>query len=524
MDKFTFSNRNIETAIGEVSAFLRKYKVEQKEILRLTLAMEDTLLNYRNALGEDADFRLKCVHRFGRLRIELNVSGNSFNVFAAGEEEDFSRMLLAGIGMAPVWRYRNGQNIIIFTPKKKKPSQMLTISAAILLALLGGGLSRLLPTGIQNTISVQLLTPVSDAFLGFLNAVAGIMIFLAVVWSICSIGDMATLTTIGKKMMSRMLFMMTLLPTVFALCILPLFQFTGTSGSGNIDLSGLFGMVLGILPSNLITPFTEGNFLQIIFLAAIVGIALLVLGSKTSLIVSFIEQADILFQLILEVVCSLIALEIFISIYNMVLSGSYTVLAEAYKAPLLTLSGCLFAICVYLCVICIRNRMNPGVLLHKIMPSFLIGLTTASSSAAMSTAMETCEKGYGIDKKIVSFGVPLGQIVFGIGSVIEFIVLGFCMAEIYGVAVSPVWIGTTIFTSVILKIATPPIPGGSVALCTILFSQLGLPMEGLAVAVAIDVIADFFITATDVFCLQGELIVLSGKINMLDTDKLRKRM
>lgn len=505
----------------EVSSFLRKYKVEQKEILRLTLALEDTLLNYRDVMGEDAYACLKCIHRFGRLRIELSVAGNSFNVFAAGEDEDFSRMLLAGIGMAPVWQYRNGQNIIVFTPGKKKPSQLLFLFAAILLALSGGVLSRLLPENVQTVLSVQLLTPVSDAFLGLLNAVAGIMIFLAVVWSICSIGDMATLTTIGKKMLSRMLFMMTLLPTIFALCILPLFHFAGMSGGGGVDLSGPFGMLLGIIPTNLITPFAEGNFLQIIFIAAIVGIALLVLGGKTSLIVSFIEQANLLFQLILEVICSLIALEIFISIYNMVLSGSYTVLAEAYKAPLLTLAGCLFAGCVYLCGICIRNRVKPGVLLRKIMPSFLIGLTTASSSAAMSAVLETCEKEYGIDKKLVSFGVPLGQIIFGIGSVIEFIVLGFCMAEIYGVAVSPVWIGMTIFTSVILKIATPPIPGGSVALCTILFGQLGLPMEGLAVAVAIDVIADFFITATDIFCLQGELIVLSGKLNMLDEERLR---
>lgn len=505
----------------EVSSFLRKYKVEQKEILRLTLALEDTLLNYRDVMGEDAYACLKCIHRFGRLRIELSVAGNSFNVFAAGEDEDFSRMLLAGIGMAPVWQYRNGQNIIVFTPGKKKPSQLLFLFAAILLALSGGALSRLLPENVQTVLSVQLLTPVSDAFLGLLNAVAGIMIFLAVVWSICSIGDMATLTTIGKKMLSRMLFMMTLLPTIFALCILPLFHFAGMSGGGGVDLSGPFGMLLGIIPTNLITPFAEGNFLQIIFIAAIVGIALLVLGGKTSLIVSFIEQANLLFQLILEVICSLIALEIFISIYNMVLSGSYTVLAEAYKAPLLTLAGCLFADCVYLCGICIRNRVKPGVLLRKIMPSFLIGLTTASSSAAMSAVLETCEKEYGIDKKLVSFGVPLGQIIFGIGSVIEFIVLGFCMAEIYGVAVSPVWIGMTIFTSVILKIATPPIPGGSVALCTILFGQLGLPMEGLAVAVAIDVIADFFITATDIFCLQGELIVLSGKLNMLDEERLR---
>lgn len=522
MDKFTITNENIEKAAETVSAFLQKNKVEQKDILRLTLALEDTLLNYRDTFGEATICSLKCIRRFGRLRIELTVDGNSYNIFSSGDEENFSRMLMSGIGMAPVWQYKNGQNIIIFTPKKKKKSQIVYIIAAILCGLAGGWLSGLLPQSTQLFISEQLLVPVSDTILRLLNTVAGIMIFLSVVWGICSIGDMASLTAIGKKMISRMLLMMTLIPTVFALLILPLFDFSKDAGTGTFNLSGLFDMILGIIPSNLVTPFTEGSFLQIVFIAVVIGTALLVLGNKTPLISSFIEQANTLVQLVLEAVCSFVPLIIFISIYNMMLSGSLSAFLDAYKAPLLILSGCLFAMCIYLCLICITKRVKPAIILRKIMPSFLIGLTTASSSAALSTTMETCEKQHGIDKKIINFGVPLGRIIFGVGSVMEFIVLSYCMSEIYGVAVTPIWFVMMILTSVILKIATPPIPGGSAALCAILFEQLGLPLEGLAFAVAIDVIADFFITATDIFCLQSELIVLSGKLNMLDTNKLHR--
>lgn len=281
-------------------------------------------------------------------------------------------------------------------------------------------------------------------------------------------------------------------------------------------------MLLGIIPDNMITPFTEGNFLQIIFIAAMVGIALLVLGNKTSLVVSFIEQANSVVQLLLEAICSAISVVIFISLYSMIMNGSFSILLKAYKAPIFILLGCLFAIVVYLCIICITTKVKPIVFIRKVMPSFLIGLTTASSSAAMTTTMETCEKQFGIDKKIVNFGIPLGQILFGTNSVIEFIVIAFCMAEIYSVAVTPVWIAMAIFASVILTVATPPIPGGSVALCTILFTQLGLPLDGIAVAVAIDVIADFFITAAEIFCLQSELVITSCKLNMLDLVKLHK--
>lgn len=522
-EKFTITNENIEKAVETASVFLQKYKTEPKDALRLKLAIEDTLLSYREAFGEEALFDIKCVYHFGRLRIELSVGGASLNVFAADDEENFSQMLMCGIGLAPAWRYKDGHNIIIFTPKKKKRSQMVYIVAALLLAIIFGGLSRLLPQNVQEVITLQILSPIADSFLGLLNGVAGIMIFLSVVWSICGIGDMATLTNIGKKTISHMLFMLVLIPTIFAVAILPLFHFSSGAGAGTADLSGLFDIILGIIPTNLISPFVDGNFLQIIFIAAIVGVALLVLGGKAPLISSFVEQANLLMQVILEAICSLISLVVFITVYNMVLTGSFTVLKEAYKAPILIFSGCVLAMCVYLCLVCIKTKVKPAVFLRKVMPSFLIGLTTASSSAAMSSVMETCEKQYGMDKKIVNFGVPLGQIIFGMGSVVDFIAQSFCMAEICGVAVTPVWIVTAILTSVLLTIATPPIAGGGVALCAILFTQLGIPAEGLAIAVAIDVIADFLITATNVFSRQGELIVISSNLNMIDKDIMHKK-
>lgn len=523
MDKFKITNESIEQAVDYVSAFLRNDKLEQKDALRLTLALEEALLCYRDALGEETVCSLKCVQRLGRFRIELAVEGRSLDPFATDDDEDFSQLLLSGLGLAPTWQYKNGQNLIVFSPKKKKPSQIVYILAAVVLAVVGGSLSRLLPAGVQDFLVNGLFSPIADIFLGLLNAVAGLMIFLSVVWSICSLGDIATLTSLGKKAIGRMLLMLLAIPAVFALCVLPLFHFTSGAGVGSVDLAGPFSMILGIVPTNLVEPFFDGNFLQIMFLAAIVGAALLALGGKASLIVSFVEQANSLVQLVLEAICSLISIAIFITVYNMILTGSFTALAEAYKAPLLIVLGCVFAMAVYTVWICLKYKVSPAVFLRKAMPTFLIGLTTASSSAAMSGVMDTCKKQYGIDEKIVNFGVPLGQILFGIGSVMDFVVLSFCMAEVCDVAVTPVWLVTAVITSIILTIATPPIAGGGVALCTILFTQLGIPAEGLAIAVAIDVIADFLVTATNVFCRQSELVLLAGKLGQMDTACLRRK-
>lgn len=523
MERFTLTNESIGQTVEQVTHFLRGQKLDNKDALRMTLALEEALLCYRDALGEQTQCELKCIRRLGRVRVELAVEGRRLDPFAADDEEAFSQLLLSGLGLAPVWQYKNGQNVIVFAPKRKKPSQLVYILAAVALALVTGWASQYLPSGVQESIMNDFLTPIDDAFRGLLNAVAGVMIFLSVTWSICSIDDMAALTSIGKKMIGRMLVLMAVIPTVFVLCVLPLFELVTGAGAGSIELSEPFSMIIGVVPTGIFSPFIEGNFLQIVFLAAIVGLALLALGSKSSQVVSLVGQLNGVVQLIMEVICSLICLSVFITIYGMVLSGSFASLAEAYKTPLMIVLACLFPDVLYTVWVCVKCKVRPAVFLRKALPSFLIALTTASSSAAMSGAMDTCKKQHGIDDKLVNFGVPLGQTLFGLGSVMEFLMLGFCMAELYGVAITPVWIVTAIFMAVILTIAAPPIAGGGAALLSILFAQLGIPAEALAIAVAIDVIADFLLTSTNVFCRQGELILVSNKLGMLDLERLRSK-
>ena len=42
------------------------------------------------------------------------------------------------------------------------------------------------------------------------------------------------------------------------------------------------------------------------------------------------------------------------------------------------------------------------------------------------------------------------------------------------------------------------------------------------IAVAINVILDFFAPAVDLFCLEAELTELAGDLGMLDVEKIRK--
>lgn len=517
------TNENIAAAVAEVERLAAVSKVDGKEAVRIRLAVEEALLNYRKSMGADAVFSLLCVRRLGRLRIELRIPGSRFDPFTVENEEDeLLRGILEGMGIAPVWQYKNGVNLVLFLPRKRSPSQIRRLAASVVMAVLCGGLCTLMPDRVRELLSVQIVSPLFSTFMGLLTAIAGPMIFLSVVWGVCSIGDTATLSKIGKRMVSRFL-MMSFVLTILAGCaMLPFFPLAGSGGS-SFDFSQILQMVLDIVPDNFVAPFIESNPLQIIFMAVLIGLAILVMGGKCAAVSAFVEQANAIVQLIMEAVSSLIHLFVFASIFNMLLSGSLAILLESSKLLPVMLLGHVLVCGVYLLLVCIRKRVPVSVFMRKVAPTFLIGLSTASSAAAYATNVECCEKRLGIDRQIIRFGVPLGQVVFMPGAAVIFLAAGLCMAEVYGVPISPAWLVSALIITVVLAVAAPPVPGGGLTCYTMLFLQLNIPAEAVAITIALNVILEFFGTAVNLFCLQAELVELAGALDRLDVDTLRSK-
>ena len=55
---------------------------------------------------------------------------------------------------------------------------------------------------------------------------------------------------------------------------------------------------------------------------------------------------------------------------------------------------------------------------------------------------------------------------------------------------------------------------------TILFLQLNIPAEAIAIVIALNVVLEFVATAVNLSCLQMELVELAASLDMLDREKL----
>ena len=515
---------DIDRASEDIGKYLESQSVESSRITKIRLGAEESLLRFMEQFG-DVPFSLRTGRMFGKISISISVKGAMFDPFVRSDGSDsdnlFIRNALSAAGALPSWKYSRGVNSVVFTAQNREIPEWIHLVIAIAAAVLLWAVMRLFPSEVSTFVHDRIFSPVLDKFLGVLGAIAGPMIFLSIVWGIYSIGDAAVFSVLGKRLGLRYLIYIFVLTVLTGLAVMPFFSLSSAGAEVGSDYSSLFGMILDIIPDNLFTPFSRGNTLQILFVGICMGLAMIFVSEKTQTVAVLAEQLTCIVQVIMDCISRLVPLFIFGSIYDILASGELAQLAVSYKLFLCNLAGCLILVLIYFLAVCVLMKVRPGVLVKKALKTLVICITTASSAAVFGTSVETCRERYGILDNLVNFGVPFGQVIFKPSVAILYFTSAICAAEFFGVSVSASWIVTALMISAILSVATPPVPGGATASFAILFSQLKIPMEALAITLAVSIILDFIETTVDVFGGQCMLILSARNFGMLDAETLR---
>ena len=521
-EKFNLSAQTIDTVSEICVQTLSEAGADQKDIIRIRLSLEEILGVWLESL-KDASVHVDCGQKFGRTYLKISVDGPAMDAWEDNEALILSSRMLSQAGLSFTYSYKNGKNCLVCNPRKKKSSvgQIAVLFGAVFLAAFLGAAARRFPTIQAGALSVT--EPLFNMILGALRAVSSPLVFLAVCCGIVSIGDLTVVGRVGKKLILRMIAGTFVLGAVMALAgslLFPVASEAGNEISGNF--SEIYQMVLEIVPSDIVSPFLNGNALQLVFLGICVGVALLILGERVSAAQNTLLQINEAVQFLMSALGKIIPLFVFLSLFNLVISDFDSGFSSMFKVLVIAIPGCLLLTLFYVFAAAARLKVSPVLLMRKMLPTYLIALTTASSAAALATNLETCVKELGIPKKIADFSIPLGQVLYKPGFVVGFFAMILCMAESYDVPITPLFLFMSVLTIGLLSMAVPPIPGGPLSVFTVMFAQLGIPAEAIALAVAINAILDFFMTAAGVACLQIQVTLAADGVGMLDKKKLKK--
>ena len=78
--------------------------------------------------------------------------------------------------------------------------------------------------------------------------------------------------------------------------------------------------------------------------------------------------------------------------------------------------------------------------------------------------------------------------------------------------ISVPWLIFAALLSVILTVAVPNVPGASASVYALLFTQLGLPAEALALMISVNAFLEFVMVAVNMYCMQGEIVLQARNI------------
>lgn len=517
--EYLLDRAGVDKISAEISTWMKQTGVGSDTRLRLRLTMEEILFRVCEHYGGNIRGTLRVRRRFGTPVLQFRYPGEAFDPVHMTDDaaDEAIAQLLETIGMMPGWNWRSGMNAITLRAPVKTMHTELRLVFAVVLAVLAGAAGAAIPGSVRSGLMEYLLSPVSEAFMHALHTFVGVMIFLTVLSGICSIGSISDFSRMGRYVITRLVSHTFAAVAFCTVVMIPFFRFgTGPSGSVQSQAGAVVDLVFSVIPSNPVTPFTEGNMMQIIFMAAVIGFSLLILGDKAEKIRSLLDQACLLFQRIIEMVCRFLPLYVFTSITMLLWQNGPGIFVRLWKPVLLTAGLCIVLMAGKTIYAGIRLQVPVKLLFAKMRETVLQGFITASSSATFGKMLDVNEKKLGIAQGYDHFALPFGNLLTGSASGAGLVITIYYLAEHFDVPVNIGWFITVWIMCSVFSMAMPPVSGGMLVCMGLLMAQLNVPSVGLAAAGILGIILDFITTGSKIAITHMELLLQAEHLKLMD--------
>jgi Na+/H+-dicarboxylate symporter len=152
------------------------------------------------------------------------------------------------------------------------------------------------------------------------------------------------------------------------------------------------------------------------------------------------------------------------------------------------------------------GRLSPGQTLRGALPGMLVAAGTSSSLSALPAMIEGARDAWKLPERVYGFVLPLAVSTFKPTSGYSWVFNVYFVALLYGVPFGPVELALAAGYATLFNATIPGIPGGGMIVIAPMFLALGLPIEGLAIVMAVNPITDRFNTIGNV---AGDMAVLA---------------
>ena len=357
--------------------------------------------------------------------------------------------------------------------------------------------------------NILFLDTVGKAYMSLIKMIVVPLVVTSLITSIVRLENLHTLKSIGLKTFT------VLLGTTGSAAFIGIIvasslnlgqglRFIGAENFKAREIPGFSKVLIDMLPSNPLSAIVENKIIPIVIFSMFIAIALVIEDNtnkeKAKPFKDFILSAYDIVLRITKMVLRIIPYGVFALIATAAAkNGMDTLMSLIWVILAVYIAAFLQFLFVYTPLISFVARMNPLKFFKGIFPAQVVAFTSQSSYGTLPVTIKSLVEGVGVSENIASFVAPLGSTIGlnGCGGFYPAIVAIFA-ANVFNVELTIYSYILIVLTAIISSIGIAGVPGSATMSTTVMLAALGLPIEALAMVIAVDSIIDMIRTATNV--------------------------
>ena len=389
------------------------------------------------------------------------------------------------------------------------------------------------------------IAPFGKIFINLLKLIAVPLVLSSLITGVASLSDLKKLSRIGGKTITIYIATTAIAVSIGLIAVnilepgatvpndmkIKLQNTYQSAASGKLEAAqevkdrSILQPVVDMVPSNFFSSASNNrNMLQVVFVAIIIGIALIQIPKeKARPVLEFMEGINDLVIKLVDNIMLLAPIGVFALIADTITSvagNDINNVIELLSAlgfyMLAVIMGLLIHMLItYSVVLKLFSKMPLKKFYQGIAPAQLLGFSTSSSGATLPVTMECCEDELGVSEEVSSFVLPLGATINMDGTALYQAVAAVFIAQTLGMDLSIGAHLTIVLTAVLASIGTAAVPGAGIIMLVIILEAIGVPSAGIALILGVDRILDMMRTVTNVTGDASVAVAVASSENQL---------
>jgi Na+/H+-dicarboxylate symporter len=362
-----------------------------------------------------------------------------------------------------------------------------------------------------------IIEPVGTIFLRLITMIVVPLVLVSLMLGTASLGDIRKLGRIGFK--TIVYFMITTMIAISIGLVLANIVKPGTGLNEEVkaelyksyeskaqvsiqsieEKPSLKDILINVVPTNPVKALIEGNMLQVIFLGLLFGLILtLIKKSKSEMLIKFLDGVNDAIIQVVHIAMRLAPYGVLALIAAVIGQYGVNILVTLLKYSLVVVGGLvIYTISVNSLSLSLLGRMNPLLYFKAVKEAMIIAFSTSSSNAALPVSLE-CVEHIGVPREYSSFVIPLGATINMDGTALYQGVAAVFIAQIYGIPLAITDQITIVFMATLASVGAAGVPAAGIITLAMVLTQIGIPLEGIALILGVDRFLDMCRTTTNI--------------------------